>query len=110
MSKSITFDTKQLLSMCSMAGIVVDEDKTFSGLELEDFLNTEYTLHENVRVQMDDSQVYEGMAICSTEYPEEGYLTLEHKNNEPTPLKEHPLAHEVKELIDSGKAPIKGSL
>lgn len=77
MKNSITISTKQLMAMCDMAGLVIDESKSFSVAEKEEFLEDEYVLCEKQKVQDDDGSIYEGKTFHSAEYPEEGAIRLD---------------------------------
>lgn len=77
MKNSITISTKQLMAMCDMAGLVIDQDKSFSKEESEQFLSEEYVLCDKAKVLDDNGGVYEGKAFHCAEYPEEGAIRLD---------------------------------
>ena len=79
MANKVTISIKQIMAMADFAGLVIDEDKSFDKEDKESFLETEFTIEENIKISRDGKNYYEGMAVCCTEYPEEGFLPLEDK-------------------------------
>lgn len=74
-----TLTIKQIMDVASFAGLVIDEGKSFTPEEREDFISTEFTISENAKVDLEDGTYYEGMTAHITEYPEEGFYQLEDK-------------------------------
>lgn len=69
----ITLTGKQIRAMAEFAGYSIKEYKQPYG-ELEN--ECCFDLHEDIEVKGDNDEVIKGPAICISEYPEEGYLTL----------------------------------
>lgn len=77
--KELTLSTKQIISICNFAGIHVQTP--CDGPGEEDFLATEHTLTVDKQVQLENGEVYQGLTVHCTEYPEEGYMPLEEVNS-----------------------------
>ncbi|MDC3188965.1 hypothetical protein NQU96_04375 [Pseudoalteromonas elyakovii] len=79
--KELTLSTKQIITICNFAGIRVQKP-IFIGTTAEaDFLATEHTLTVDKQVQLENGEVYQGLTVHCTEYPEEGYMPLEEVNS-----------------------------
>lgn len=78
-----TLTIKQIMAIADFAGLVIDEEKSLQGEDVESFLSNEFTISENEKVDLEDGTYYEGMTAHCTEYPEEGYLQLEDKEPKP---------------------------
>ena len=78
---SVTITIQQIVNLCTFAGVAVDFDNSvFSGDDEQ--LGTELTIIQNAKVgNEDDDEVYEGIAACLTEYPEEGFCPLVFKSD-----------------------------
>ena len=68
---------KQLMAIADFAGLVIDEDKSFAKEDKGSFLETEFTIEDDITFAIDETIDYAGKAVHCTEYPEEGYLPLE---------------------------------
>lgn len=74
---SITVTGQQLVTSCGFAGIYIDP-AVLEGSE--DILETEFTFESKSNIMLTDDadgEVYVGLSIHSTEYPEDGYQPLE---------------------------------
>lgn len=73
-STSIVVTQLNIINMAGFTGVFVDR----VGFT-EDELETEYTIETNAKVSLDDNDknIYQGLAIHITEYPEEGSMPLE---------------------------------
>ncbi|MCO7251256.1 hypothetical protein [Pseudoalteromonas sp. Ps84H-4] len=84
--KELTLSTKQIISICNFAGIRVQNPifigtGAFTSTAEADFLATEHTLTVDKQVQLENGEVYQGLTVHCTEYPEEGYMPLEEVNS-----------------------------
>ncbi len=75
-----TLTIKQIMAIADFAGLVIDEDKSFPLEDKESFLETEFTIEDNVTVAHDEDIDYTGKVVICTEYPEEGCLPLDGLN------------------------------
>ena len=77
LKRSTTLTIKQIMAIADFAGLVIAEDKSFSNEDKESFLETEFTIENDVEVSLDGKNYYKGKTVHCSEYPEEGHLPLE---------------------------------
>jgi len=76
---SVTLTMAQIISIADFAGLTISD----CPLD-EDELEQEFTVSNNLKVDMEDGTYYEGMTVHISEYPEEGFMPLEEKQPIPS--------------------------
>ena len=69
---------RHIMAIADFAGLVIDENKSFSKEDKDSFMGAEFTIEDDVEISRDGKIFYKGKTVCCTEYPEEGYLPLDY--------------------------------
>lgn len=73
---SVSLDIGQIAQLAEFAGLDINKENPIHKSEPEQ-LETEMTIYQDIKIQDDDgSEETHSLAVCFSEYPEEGFLPL----------------------------------